>query len=129
MVINALLGLPPSWGAFIVGLNIWKVAPTFEELWAACSQEELRISMVVDPEGVSNAYVSHHKGERSKGPRKKFDMSKIEWYQCHKKGHYKSDCLENPRNKKRGRDQANFLEEGGSKKVKLEESDIRDIHY
>lgn len=55
-------------------------------------------------------------------------MSKIECYQCHKKGHYKSDYLENPRNKKRGRDQDNFVE-GDSKKVKPEETNIRDLHY
>jgi len=46
LVIIALLGLPPTWGAFAVGLNSWKEAPTFEELWTACSQEELRISLV-----------------------------------------------------------------------------------
>ena len=71
--------------------------------------------MAANSEEVSNANVSHHKGKISKGPRKKFYMSEIECYQCHKKGHYKSDCPENPRNKKRGRDQANFAEEGDSK--------------
>ena len=85
--------------------------------------------MDANPEEVSNAYVVHHKGKRLKGPRKKVDMSKIECYQFHKKGHYKSDCLKNPRTKKRGRDQANFVEEGDSKKFKLEESDFRDLHY
>jgi len=84
--------------------------------------------MVVNPKGVSNAYVVHHKGKRSKGPRKKVNMSKIECYQCHKKDHYKSDCPENPKNKKRGRDQANLVV-GDSKKVKPEEPDIRDLHY
>jgi len=56
-------------------------------------------------------------------------MSKIECYQCHKKGRYKSDCLENPRNKKIRRDQANFFEEGDSKKVKPKEFDIMELHY
>ena len=59
-------------------------------------------------------------GKKSKGPKKKFDMSKIEYYQCHKKGHYKSDCPKNPMNKKRGRDQDNLAIEGDSKKVNLE---------
>ena len=85
--------------------------------------------MVVNIEEVSNAYVAHHKGKRSKGPWKKVDMSKIECYQCHKKGHYKSDYPKNPRNKKRRRDQANFAEEGDLKKVKPKESNIRDLHY
>ena len=39
LVITSLLVLPPSWGAFAPGLNSWKVAPTFEELWSTCSQE------------------------------------------------------------------------------------------
>ena len=43
---TALLGFPPTWGAFATGLNSWKEAPTFEELWTACSQEELEISLV-----------------------------------------------------------------------------------
>ena len=82
--------------------------------------------MVSNLEGVSNYYVAHHKGKRSNGPRNKVDMSTIECYQCHKKG---SIYPENPRNKKRGRGQANFAEEKDSKKVKPEEPDIRDLHY
>jgi len=78
---------------------------------------------------VSNAYIAQHKGKKSKGPRKKVDMSKVECCQCHKKGHYKSDCPDNPRNKKRERDQANVAEEEDLKKAKLEESDIRVLHY
>jgi len=85
--------------------------------------------MVANLKGVSNAYVVHHKEKRLKGPRKKVDMSKIECYQCHKKDHHKSDCPENPKNKKRGRDQANLVVEGDSNKVKPKESNIRDIHY
>ena len=93
-------------------------------------QEELRISLVANNEEVSNAYIDQHKGNfKKKGPRKKVDMSKIECYQCHKMRHYKSDCLNNPRNKKRERDHANVAEEASPKKVKPEESDRRDLHY
>lgn len=56
-------------------------------------------------------------------------MSKIECYQYHKMGHYKNDCLGNPKNKKRNRDQANFVEKGSPKNNKAEELDIRDLHY
>jgi len=39
LMITSLLGLPPTSGAFAAGLNNWKEAPTFEELWTVCSQE------------------------------------------------------------------------------------------
>ena len=55
-------------------------------------------------------------------------MSKVECYQCHKKGHYRSDHLDNPKNKK-DIDCANIVEEEDPKKVKPEESDIKDPHY
>ena len=74
---------------------------------------------------MSNAYASQHRGKFKKGPKRKVDMSKVECYQCHKKGHYRSDCPDNPRNKKRERDQVNIVEEGDPKKVKPKESDIR----
>lgn len=99
LMITVLLGLPPTWGAFAAGLNSWKEAPTFEEVWTTCSEEQLRLSLVANSKDVSNAYIAQHKGKRSKGPRKKIDMSKVECCQCHKKGHYKSHCPDNPRNK------------------------------
>jgi len=61
LVINALLGLTPTWEAFSSIFNNWKVAPTFEEQWIADSQEELSISLASNPEGVPNAYISEHK--------------------------------------------------------------------
>lgn len=76
----------------------------------------MRISLVTnnEEEKVSNAYSAHHKKgnfKKTKGPRRKVDMSKIECYQCHKMGHYKSDYPDNPKNKKKNRDQANVVEE------------------
>ena len=137
LVITALLGLPTSWSAFSSGFNSWKETPTFEQLWNACSQEEVKISLVSNKENeeekISNAISAHHKNtgtfKKSKGPGKKVDLSKIECYNCHKMGHYRSDCPKNPRNKKRERDHANIVEEEDPKKVKPEESDIRDLHY
>ena len=55
-------------------------------------------------------------------------MSKVECYQCYQ-GHYRCDCPDNPRHKKRERDQANVAEEEDLKKVKPKEFDIRDLHY
>ena len=130
LVITTLLGLQPSWSAFASCLNNWIEAPTFEELWTTCSQEELRISLPTINEEVSNAYIAHHKrNSKKKGPRKKVDMSKIECYHCHKMGYYRSECPDNPRNKKRQRDDANVVEEASPKKEKPKETDIRDLHY
>jgi len=133
-VITTLLGFPPTWSARALGLNIWKETPSFEQLWNSCSQKEMRISLVTnnEEEKVSNAYSAYDKKrnfKKSKGPRRKVDMSKIECYQCHRMGHSKSDCLDNPKNKKRNRDQANVAEEGSPKKNKAKELDIRDLHY
>ena len=94
----------------------------------------MRISLVSnnEEEKVSNAYSASHKkrhSKKSRGPRRNVDMSKIECYQCYKMGHYRSDCPDNPKNKKRSRDQANVVEEGSPKKTKPEELDIRDLRY
>lgn len=63
LVITALLGLPTSWSAFSSGLNSWKETSTFKQLWNACSQEEIRISLVSNKENeeekISNAYSAH----------------------------------------------------------------------
>ena len=61
LVINALLGLTPTWEAFSAIFNNWKVAPTFEEQWISNSQEELSILLTSNPKGVPNAYIYQHK--------------------------------------------------------------------
>lgn len=53
-----------------------------------------------------------------KGPKKKADLSKIECYDCHNTGHYKNQCPQNLRNKKRDRDQENVIDEVPPKKSK-----------
>ena len=50
LVITALLGLPTSWSAFSLGLNSWNETPTFKQLWNACNQEEVIISLVRNKE-------------------------------------------------------------------------------
>jgi len=85
-------------------------------------------------ENTSNAYSSHHKKKgnfkKFKGPKKTMDLCKVECYNCHKMGHYQSHYPENPRNKKRNMDQANFVDEGPLKKNKTgEESEVEDLYY
>ena len=96
-------------------------------MWNACSQEEAWISLVNnkkedEEENTSNAYYAHHKKKgtfkKFKAPIKKVDLSKIECYNCHKMGHYKNQCLENPRNKKRDMEQTNITDEAPPKKNK-----------
>lgn len=58
------------------------------------------------------------------------DLSKVECYNFHKMGHYKSNCPRNPRSKKRDRDQANVTHEAPSKKNKTEEeSEVKELYY
>ena len=42
-------------------------------------------------------------------------------------GHYRNNCLENPRNKRRDRDQANIVEEDSPKKNNMEEPEVKDL--
>jgi len=42
-------------------------------------------------------------------------------------GHYRNDCPDNPRNKKRNKDHANVVDEGPTKKNKMEESEVKDL--
>ena len=112
LVIVALFGLPKSWSSFATGISSWKYTPTFEQMWNACSQEEACISLVSDKKedeenNTSNSYSSHQKKKgvykKFKGPKKKVDLSKVECYNWHTKGHYKSQCPKNPRNKRTDR--------------------------
>lgn len=109
LVITTLLGLPTSWGAFPLGLKGWKENTTFKQLWNARSQEEVKISLLShrenEEEKISNAYSTHHKNKgtfnKSKGPRRKVDLSNIQCHNCHRMGDYRRNCLENLRNRKR----------------------------
>jgi len=100
-------------------------------MWNTCSQEEAQILLVNnkkedEEDNISNAYSAHHK---KKVPKKKIDLSKIECYNCHKMSHYKNQCPENPRNKKRDRKQANITDKAPPKKNKIEELEVKDLYY
>lgn len=110
LVIVALLGLPKYWSSFASGVSSWKDTPTFQHIQNVRSQEEASIPLVSnkninnEEENTSNVYYAHHKKKgaykKFKGPKNKGDLSKIECYNCDKMGHYKSQYLENRRNKK-----------------------------
>lgn len=118
-----------AWSVFSSSLNSWKETPKFEQLWNACNQEEVIISLVSNKENeeekVSNSYFAHHKNKGSlnkfKGPRRKVYLSKTEFYNCHKMGHYRSNC---PKNLRRDTDQANISNEGSPKKKNMEGSKV-----
>ena len=40
LVNTTLSGLTRSWDAFAAGISSWKEAPSFEQLWTSCAQEE-----------------------------------------------------------------------------------------
>lgn len=78
---------------------------------------------------ISNSYSTHHKNKgtfkKSIGPRKNIDLFKIKCYNCHKMSHYRSNCPNNPRNKRRDRDQANNANAGSPKKNKMEGFEVK----
>ena len=86
----------------------------------------------------SNAYSPHFKkkggNKKFKGPKKNhhgnIDFSKIEFYHRHKIEHYKNQCPENPKNKKRERDQAIIAtDEAPPKKNKTKDFEVKDLFY
>lgn len=110
-------------------------------MWFVCIQEEAHLSLVEgkqeNEENVPNAYSAHVKNKggnkKFKGPKEihgKIDLSKIECYHCHKMGHYKNQCPDNPKNKKRERDQATIAtDDNPQKKSKSEDPKVNDLFY
>ena len=104
-----LNGLPRSWDAFATSISNWKEAPTFEQLWTSCAQEELRIISRDGKEETTQAFAvclkknkgKKNEGSQGKGLGKKKEISRIQCYGFHKYGHLKKDCLELDNNKKR----------------------------
>jgi hypothetical protein len=99
-LVNIVLnGLPKTWDAFSASMNTRKEYPTFEELWTCCAQEESRINAKEKPQKKydDQAFTIRFKNFRNKkkfGSRKKQnqekDMSKIQYFNCRKYGHYRN---------------------------------------
>ena len=98
-LVNIVLnGLPKTWDVFAASMNIRKEYPTFEELSTCCAQEESRISAKEKPQKKYNDQAFIARNKMKFGPRKKSnqekDMSKIQYFNYRKYGHYKNHCPE-----------------------------------
>ena len=102
-------GLPSSWETFMATVCGQENQPTFERLWHDCIQEETRnTNKVIKQDNLAlttktkKFKKSFHQQKKGKKPLGKFsDTSKIEYYTCHKFGHYARDCGQNKKKPKR----------------------------
>jgi hypothetical protein len=132
-LVNIVLnGLPKTWDAFAASMNTRKEYPTFEELWTCCAQEESRINAKQKPQNKydDQAFTTRFKkfknkrkfGSRRK-PNQEKDISEIQCFNCQKYGHYRNQCLELKKMKKKH--EASIVEEKEStKKTKQDERDF-----
>jgi hypothetical protein len=110
-LVNIVLnGLPKTWDAFAASMNIRKEYPTFEELWTCCTQEESRINAKEKPQKkyddqAFTARFKNFKNKRKFGSRRKpnqeKDISEIQCFNCQKYGHYRNQCPELKKRKKK----------------------------
>jgi hypothetical protein len=84
-------------------MNTRKEYQTFEELWTCCAQEESRINAKEKPQKKYNdqaltARFKNFKNKRKFSSRRKTnqekDISKVQFFNCQKYGHYKNQCPE-----------------------------------
>jgi hypothetical protein len=134
-LVNIVLnGLPKTWDAFSANMNTRKEYPKFEELWTCYAQEESRINAKEKPQKKydDQALTARFKNFRNKkkfGSRKKpnqeKDILEIQCFNCQKYGHYRNQCPELKKRKKKH--EASIAEEKvPEKKIK---QDGRDFFY
>jgi hypothetical protein len=110
-LVNIVLnGLPKTWDAFAASMNTRKEYPTFEELWTCYSQEESRINAKEKPQKKydDQAFTERFKNFKNKRkfgsrrkPNQEKDISEIQCFNCQKYGHYKNQCPELKKRKKK----------------------------
>jgi hypothetical protein len=102
----ALNGFSKSWDVFVRGVVARVKLSEWQCLWDDFVQEEIRLGQssgsssspyIVDEEGL--ALASKGKGKKKKGGKKKnIDFSIVKCFQCHKMGHFASQCSEKKKN-------------------------------
>jgi hypothetical protein len=110
-LVNIVLNdLPKTWDAFAASMNTRKEYPTFEELWTCCAQEESRINAKEKPQKKydEQAFTARFKNFRNKKkfgskrkPNQEKDISEIQCFNCQKYSHYKNQCPELKKRKKK----------------------------
>jgi hypothetical protein len=131
-LVNIVLnGLPKTWDAFATSMNTRKEYSTFEELWTCCAQEESRINAKDKPQKKydDQAFTARFKNKRKFGSRRKpnqeKDISEIQCFNCQKYGHYRNQCPELKKRKKKH--EASIAEE--KEPTKKTKQDGRDFFY
>jgi hypothetical protein len=99
-------GFTKSWDVFVRGVVARKKLPDWQQLWDDFVQEEIRIGQAgpsssthtEEKEGL--ALTGKAKGKKKrKGGKKNSDFSKVKCFQCHKMGHFASQCPERKKKK------------------------------
>jgi len=105
VVCIALDGFTKSWDVFVHGAVAREKLPDWQCLWDDFVQEEIRIGQarpsssthIEEEEGL--ALTGKAKGKKDRKGKKNIDFSKFKCFQCHKMGHFASQCLERKKKK------------------------------
>ena len=91
-----------SWETFLASVSGRENQPNFDRLWHDCLEEEGRVSgkaigtkegnlaLTTKTKKFKKPSPQQKKGKKPQG--KHIDVSKVECYNCHKFGHFESDC-------------------------------------
>jgi hypothetical protein len=108
-ILIAINGFSKSWDSFVCGIVAREKLPNWQCLWDDFVQEEIHLgqasgsystSQVVDKEALVLASKGKGKPKKKCSSKKKnMDLSKVKRFQCHKFGHFASQCPEKKKSK------------------------------